>query len=57
MIIDIHAHTSRHKLWNLHTASADIADLHQLADRFGIEKIYLMATYFPLKIPDCIIWN
>lgn len=49
MIIDIHAHTSAHTLWNLHAKSATISDLHQLANEFNISKIYLMATYFPLK--------
>lgn len=49
MIIDIHAHTSRHRLWGLHTQQADIGDLREQARRHGIAKIYLMATYFPLK--------
>jgi uncharacterized protein len=49
MIIDIHAHTSRHRLWGLHTQQADVEYLHKQAQRHGIDKIYLMATYFPLK--------
>jgi uncharacterized protein len=49
MIIDIHAHTSNHALWNLHTADASIAELKRLAKSYGIARIYLMATYFPLK--------
>jgi len=49
MIIDIHAHTSRHPMLNLHVEKADIADLHNQAQRYGISKIYIMATYFPLK--------
>ncbi len=49
MIIDCHAHTSNHKLWGLHTDSATIEDLERLAEKFGICKIVLMATYFPFK--------
>ena len=49
MIIDMHAHTSNHQLWNLHTADASIAELKRLAKIYGITRIYLMATYFPLK--------
>lgn len=49
MIIDIHAHTSQHQLWNLHVEMADIDALRRLAKDFNIDKIYLMATYFPLK--------
>ncbi|OQA03074.1 MAG: Amidohydrolase [bacterium ADurb.Bin400] len=49
MIIDIHAHTSNHPMWNLHTESATIEELERLAAKHGIGKIVLMATYFPLK--------
>src|SRR3989339_1796518 len=49
MIIDIHAHTTNHKLWNLHTPSATIEDLERLAEKNGVVKILLMATYFPFK--------
>jgi predicted TIM-barrel fold metal-dependent hydrolase len=49
MIIDIHAHTSNHKLWNLHTETATIADLEKKALENSINKIFLMATYFPYK--------
>jgi hypothetical protein len=49
MLIDIHAHTSVHKLWELHVDSASISDLEEAADRHGIKKIVLMATYFPFK--------
>ncbi len=49
MIIDIHAHTTNHKLWNLHTETATIADLERLAEEHGVTKIVLMATYFPFK--------
>lgn len=49
MIIDIHAHTSNHRLRDLHTASANIETLYSEARRFGIGTIVLMATYFPLK--------
>jgi hypothetical protein len=49
MIIDIHCHTSDHKLWGLHTESATIEDLEKYALRHGVKKIVLLATYFPLK--------
>ncbi len=49
MIIDIHAHTSKHQLWGLHTDDADIPALKRYAEEFGISKIILMATYFPFK--------
>lgn len=49
MIIDIHAHTTNHKLWNLHTQTATIEDLEKLAEKHGVVKILLMATYFPFK--------
>lgn len=49
MKIDIHAHNSNHKLWGLHTESASISDLGKEAKKHGIEKIFLMATYFPYK--------
>jgi len=47
--IDIHAHTSDHKLWGLHVESATISDLEKEAEKHEIEKIILMATYFPFK--------
>lgn len=49
MIIDIHAHTSHRPLRNLHVASATISDLENLSRDFQVEKIVLMATYFPFK--------
>jgi len=49
MIIDIHAHTSNHKMWGLHVESATITDLERWAERYGIVKTVLMATYFPYK--------
>jgi len=49
MIIDMHAHTSQHKLRGLHTEDADIGDLKRYAAEYGIGKIMLMATYFPFK--------
>jgi len=48
-IIDIHAHTTSHKLWGLPTESATIEDLEELARLYNVEKICLMATYFPFK--------
>lgn len=49
MLIDVHAHTSNKKLWNLHTETATIAKLEKLAEQFNVRKIVLMATYFPFK--------
>ena len=49
MIIDIHAHTTSRHLHGLHTTTADLDALRNYAKKFGIDKIYLMATYFPLK--------
>ncbi|MFZ4648511.1 MAG: amidohydrolase family protein [Patescibacteria group bacterium] len=48
-MIDIHAHTSSHALYGLHTDRADLDYLRVQAQKYGISKIYLMATYFPLK--------
>lgn len=48
-IIDFHAHTTNNKLWNMHVKTATIADLERLADEYGVEKIVLVATYFPFK--------
>ena len=47
--IDIHAHTSVHKLWGLHTQTATISDLVKLANEHDLKKIVLLATYFPFK--------
>lgn len=49
MIIDMHAHTSNHKLWGLHVSSATLDYLGKMAEERGIDKIVLMATYFPFK--------
>lgn len=49
MTIDMHAHTTRHQLRDLHTNTATLSDLEQEAKRFQVSKIVLMATYFPLK--------
>ncbi len=49
MLIDIHAHTSNHVLWNLHVNSATIEDLEASAKKYEVEKIVLLATYFPFK--------
>lgn len=48
-MIDFHAHTSDKEMWRLHTHSATLDDLERYADKYGIEKIVLMATYFPFK--------
>lgn len=58
MIIDIHAHTTNSKLWDLYTESAKIADLENEAVKYGINKIILMATYFPFKnggLPNALL--
>ena len=49
MIIDVHVHTSKHKLRGLHTADADIGDIQTWATQYGISRMYILATYFPLK--------
>jgi len=49
MIIDIHAHTSDHKLYGLHTSDASLDYLRREAEIYEVKKIFLMATYFPLK--------
>jgi len=48
-MIDIHAHTSKHLLNGLHTKNATIENIEYFALKYKIQKIYLMATYFPLK--------
>lgn len=48
-MIDIHAHTSNKELWELHTKSATLDVLEAHAEEYGIDKIVLMATYFPFK--------
>src|SRR3989339_1117220 len=49
MIIDIHAHTSSHKMWGLHTDDASIEKLKAEAWRMGVSRTVLLATYFPFK--------
>ncbi|MFC1598458.1 amidohydrolase family protein [Patescibacteria group bacterium] len=49
MIIDVHAHTSDHSLWDLHTQTATITDLENFAQKHQVKKIILLATYFPFK--------
>lgn len=49
MTIDIHCHTSLHPMHGLHTVSATIDSLEELADRYQIDLFILLATYFPLK--------
>jgi len=49
MIIDVHAHTSNHKMLGLHTENAKIEDLERMANKYGVQKIILLATYFPFK--------
>lgn len=49
MIVDIHAHTTEKRLWGLHVESATIGDLENVSGEQNIDKIVLMATYFPFK--------
>ena len=49
MIIDVHAHTTNHKLWELHTETATISDLELLSEEYDVDKTIVMATYFPFK--------
>lgn len=49
MIIDFHVHTSKKTLRDLHVTSATMDDLRALAKRHNIDKMVLLATYFPLK--------
>lgn len=48
-MIDIHAHTTNNKLWDLHVPTATLDDLEQAAEKYGLKRIVLMATYFPFK--------
>ncbi len=49
MIIDVHAHTTNHKLWELHTETATISDLELIGKKCNVAKTIVMATYFPFK--------
>lgn len=49
MLIDIHAHTSNHGLWGLHTEDASIPAVVSLMQQYNVIVTVLMATYFPLK--------
>lgn len=49
MIIDIHAHTSNHPMVGLHTTDATLPTLKKVALENGVERVCLMATYFPYK--------
>ncbi len=49
MIIDLHCHTSKSAMRNMHVTSATIEDLEQFAAQYGIDLIVLLATYFPHK--------
>ena len=49
MIIDVHAHTSNHKMVGLHTEDASLPALKKMAQEQGVERVCLMATYFPYK--------
>lgn len=47
--IDIHCHTTNHKLYGLHTDYARIEDILEQMQENDIEKTVLLATYFPHK--------
>jgi len=47
--IDIHCHTTNHKLYGLHTDYARIEDILENMQKHEIEKTVLVATYFPHK--------
>lgn len=47
--IDIHCHTTNHKLYGLHTDYARIEDILEHMRKYEIEKTVLVATYFPHK--------
>lgn len=49
MIIDIHAHTSYKELHSLHTKSATLDVIEDYTKKYGVSRVYLMTTYFPLK--------
>lgn len=49
MIIDMHAHTSNSRMHHLHVEWATLDVLEERARVYGVSRIYLMATYFPLK--------
>ncbi len=48
-IIDVHVHTSDREMHGLHTADASLQAIENAADQFAIEKLFVLATYFPFK--------
>jgi len=48
-IIDVHVHTSDREMLGLHTKDASLQAIEEAADQFGIEKLFVLATYFPFK--------
>lgn len=49
MIIDVHAHTSVRTMRNLHVTDASLEAIEQAAVKYGIERLLILATYFPFK--------
>ena len=49
MIIDVHAHTSMRAMRNLHVTDASLEGIEQAAVTHGIERLLILATYFPFK--------
>lgn len=49
MIIDIHAHISNNDLKGMHVNNATPKIIEQQARKYGVERVYIMATFFPLK--------
>jgi predicted TIM-barrel fold metal-dependent hydrolase len=49
VIIDLHAHTSKQPMRDLHVTSASIETLEGLASQYGITTIVLLATYFTYR--------
>ncbi|OGL63845.1 hypothetical protein A3C09_02185 [Candidatus Uhrbacteria bacterium RIFCSPHIGHO2_02_FULL_47_44] len=49
MIVDVHVHTSNHPMVGLHTADASIDAIERQAEELGIERLLVIATYFPYK--------
>jgi len=49
MYIDMHVHTTTHRLWGLHVERADIEDLRAIAKKYHVARMVVLATYFPFK--------
>lgn len=49
MIVDVHVHTSNRQMLGLHTTDASIDAIERSAQKYGIAKALVIATYFPFK--------